>query len=259
MHADLILVKRVNQNVWCCRPSIYSPDAMSDMYFSGDYLLLNPTWDAEQSPWKAKLVQDLLEKHQIVFDKLSEIGCGAGQILVKLAKIYPAKIFVGFDISPQAHELAKVFESENLQFKLCDFINGSDDKQEVVICADVFEHVDDYLGFLRSLSKKSRYTVFHIPLDISMIGVLIPEIILKTRRKVGHLHYFNRATAEATLETCGYKIIDSQITAGCLEFPDQGALGRTLWLIRKVCHYVSPSFAALLLGGFSLLVLAEST
>ena len=232
---------------------------MSDIYLSGNYLLLNPTWDAEQSPWKAKLIQDLLEKHQIKFDKLSEIGCGAGQILVKLAKTYPTKTFIGFDISPQAHELAKVFASENLQFKLCDFIDGSDDKQEVVICADVFEHVDDYLGFLRSLNKRSRYAVFHIPLDISVIGALIPEIILKTRRKVGHLHYFNRATAEATLETCGYKIIDSQITAGCLEFPDQGALGRAIWLIRKVCHYLSPSFAAQVFGGFSLLVLAEST
>ncbi len=231
---------------------------MSDIYLSGNYLLLNPTWDAEQSPWKAKLIQDLLEKHQIKFDKLSEIGCGAGQILVKLAKTYPTKTFIGFDISPQAHELAKVFASENLQFKLCDFIDGSDDKQEVVICADVFEHVDDYLGFLRSLNKRSRYAVFHIPLDISVIGALIPEIILKTRRKVGHLHYFNRATAEATLETCGYKIIDSQITAGCLEFPDQGALGRAIWLIRKVCHYLSPSFAAQVFGGFSLLVLAES-
>jgi hypothetical protein len=118
--------------------------------------------------------------------------------------------------------------------------------------------VDDYLGFLRSLNKRSRYAVFHIPWDISVIGALIPEIILKTRRKVGHLHYFNRATAEATLETCGYKIIDSQITAGCLEFPDQGALGRAIWLIRKVCHYLSPSFAAQVFGGFSLLVLAES-
>ena len=71
---------------------------MSDICLSGNYLLLNPTWDAEQSPWKAKLIQNLLEKHQIKFDKLSEIGCGAGQILVKLARIFSLNFVILFTI-----------------------------------------------------------------------------------------------------------------------------------------------------------------
>ena len=83
------------------------------------------------------------------------------------------------------------------------------------------------------------------------------ETLLKSRRKVGHLHYFNKEIAEATLETCGYKIIDSRITAGCLEFSDLGVLGQTYWLIGKLCSYLSPSITARVFGGFSLLVLAE--
>lgn len=230
---------------------------MSDMYVGGAYLYLNPTWDAEHSRWKAILIRKLLDENLVRFNKITEIGCGAGQILVHLSNMFPSKIFVGFDISPQAHELAKKFESKNVEFKLGDYLKVYEDKQDVIICADVFEHVEDYFSFLKSLAKKSQLFVFHIPLDLSVVSVLIPEIILKSRRKVGHLHYFNKEIAEATLETCGYKIIDSRITAGCLEFPDPGVLGKTYWLIRKLCNYLSPSISARVFGGFSLLVLAE--
>ena len=77
--------------MWCCRPSIYSPDAKSDVYLSYDHLLVNPTSNVEHYPRNVKLIQDLLEKCQIVFDKSSKLDCGAGQKVVKLARIYPAK------------------------------------------------------------------------------------------------------------------------------------------------------------------------
>lgn len=227
------------------------------MYVGGDYLYLNPTWNAEHSRWKAILIRKLLDDNLVRFNKITEIGCGAGQILVHLSRMFPLKRFVGFDISPQAHEIAKKFESKNIQFKLGDYLREHEDKQEVIICADVFEHVEDYLSFLKSLAQKSEFLVFHIPLDLSIVSILIPEILLKSRSKVGHLHYFNKEIAEATLETCGYKIIDSRITAGCLEFPDPGVLGQISWLIRKLCNYLSPSITARVFGGFSLLVLAE--
>ena len=230
---------------------------MSEMYVGGDYLRLNPTWNAEHSVWKANLIRDLLDENLVRFNKITEIGCGAGQILVQLSKMFPSKFFVGFDISPQAHEIAKQFESANVQFKLGDYLKEPERKDEVIICSDVFEHIEDYVGFLRSLSKKSELAVFHIPLDLSLVSILIPEILLKSRRDVGHLHYFSKEIAEATLLTCGYKIIDSRITGGCLEFPDRGIRGRTLWLIRKLCNYVSPSTTARIFGGFSLLVLAD--
>ncbi len=230
---------------------------MSDMYVGGDYLYLNPTWDAEHSLWKAILIRKLLDENFVQFNKITEIGCGAGQILVHLSNMFPLKIFVGFDISPQAHQLAKQSESKNVQFKLGDFLKEHEDKQELIICADVFEHVEDYFSFLKSLAKKSEFVVFHIPLDLSIVSILSPKILLKSRRSVGHLHYFNKEIAEATLLTCGYKIIDSRITAGCLEFPETGILGRTNWLIRKICNYLSPPITARIFGGFSLLVLAR--
>jgi hypothetical protein len=200
---------------------------MSEMYVEGDYLRLNPTWNVEHSAWKARLIRDLLDENLVQFKKIIETGCGAGQILVQLSKIFPSKFFVGYDISRQAYELANDFESKNVKFKLGNYLKESETKDEVIICSDVSEHVEDYFSFLKS------------------------------RRNVGHLHNFNKEIAEATLLTRGYKIIDSRITDGCLEFPDRGMGGRTFWLIRKLCNYMSPSITARVFGGFSFLVLAE--
>jgi len=36
----------------------------------------------------------------------------------------------------------------------------------------LFEHVEDYLGFLRKMKTKATFKVFHIPLDLSVQTVL---------------------------------------------------------------------------------------
>lgn len=68
---------------------------------------------------------------------------------------------------------------------------------------DVFEHVDDYLGFLKLCKNKTKNTIFHIPLDISAQGILRNKLIA-ARKSVSHLHYFMKETAIATLIDSGY-------------------------------------------------------
>ncbi|MFM7493066.1 MAG: methylase, partial [Acidimicrobiaceae bacterium] len=67
-----------------------------------------------------------------------------------------------------------------------------------------------------------------------------------------------KETAEAAIRDCGFDIVDSRITAGCLAFPEPGIKGRAFWIIRKASYSISPKFAAKILGGFSLLILAQS-
>ena len=73
---------------------------------------------------------------------------------------------------------------------------------------DVFEHVEDYFGFLRKLREKAEYKIFHIPLDLSVQTVLRSSPIIKGRKSVGHIHYFTKETALETLKDTGYEIID---------------------------------------------------
>jgi SAM-dependent methyltransferase len=229
-----------------------------NIYENGTYSEINPTWHSEHSLWKAKQIAKSLSKYEIKPTKVAEIGCGAGGIILELSKLLESSVFTGFDISPQAYEISKKLENERVKFVLGDFFSIQNEEYDLMICADVFEHVDDYLGFLRALSKSQKMTIFHIPLDLSVISSLLPGILIRTRNSVGHLHYFNKSTAEATLLDSGFKIIDSRITEGCLEFPEPGVVGRIFWTVRKVTFALSPKLAAQIFGGFSLMVLASS-
>ena len=136
-------------------------------------------------------------------------------------------------------------------------ITNTDEFFDLLLVIDVFEHVDDYLGFLRKLRKYAKYKVFHIPLDMSVQSVFRVSPILNARAKVGHLHYFNKETALMSLEYAGYKIIDSFFTAGAIETYRPGLGRKVLFLPRKLAYYLNKDFAARIFGGFSLMVLAE--
>ena len=178
----------------------------TEIYLDGTYLKNNPSWGIEDSPWKAIQIQKILSKNGIYSKTVCEIGCGAGEILNQLSSKNQNTNFVGFEISPDAFELCKTRISENVKYFNKNLIN-EDAFFDTLLCIDVFEHVEDYIGFLKAIKKKSAYKVFHIPLDISVLNVLRGVLLIK-RKSVGHLHYFTPATAIATLKDCGYEIVD---------------------------------------------------
>jgi hypothetical protein len=81
--------------------------------------------------------------------------------------------------------------------------------------------------------------------------------ILNLRAGVGHIHYFTKETALALLTDCGYKIVDWRYTASRLELPDQARSSRIIAPVRRTLHRFKPDLAVRVLGGYSLLVLAE--
>ena len=85
---------------------------------NGDYLKNNPTWHVEDSPWKAKQILTMLNRHPIHPKSVAEIGCGAGEILNQLYAALPDDVhFTGYDISSDAIRFAKQREKERLEFK----------------------------------------------------------------------------------------------------------------------------------------------
>ena len=188
-----------------------------EVYTSGDYLENNPSWHVEDSPWKAKKILRMLKRHDLYPENVAEVGCGAGEILSQLAASFPSSVdFVGYEISPQAYELAKPREQERLKFKLAD-ITKEDVFFDLLLVIDVFEHIEDYLGFLRALKPRARHFLFHIPLDLSAQTVLRRSSLIGTRDAVGHLHYFTEDTAIATLRDTGYTVEDYFFTARGVE------------------------------------------
>jgi cyclopropane fatty-acyl-phospholipid synthase-like methyltransferase len=227
-------------------------------YRDGTYLHTNPTWHEEDSSWKAGHIVRMLRRHQILPSTIGEIGCGAGEILRCLAAEYgDAVTCVGYEVSPQAYDLAKRKETRNLHFVLEDPLEGRDRAFDVVLVIDVLEHVEDYLGFLRRVRTKGTRTLFHIPLELSVQTVLRASPLSRSRSLVGHLHYFTKETALATLEDAGYEVMDWAYTGGAVDLPSRDWKTGLAKLPRRLLFSLHEDLAARLLGGYSVLVLTR--
>ena len=235
---------------------------MQNIYTSGQYLDSTATWHAEDSDWKAGHILRLLDRNNLSPGTVIDVGCGAGGILRALARApkFTQAHLLGYDISPQAIELAKQSEYPNLSFRCGDALaEGVADPIDLLLAIDVFEHVPDYMGFLEKCRAVSTYQIYHVPLEIHVSAVL-RESVTKGRYSVGHLHYFTPRSALEVLRDTGHDVLDSFFT-------DQAvALFRTHPSVKKALANVprwilsrfSPAIASRILGGYSLMVLTRA-
>jgi SAM-dependent methyltransferase len=228
----------------------------ASMYDDGSYRENNPDWHAIDSRWKAKLIASMLARNSVEFDSCVEVGCGAGQVLAHLAELIPGKAYTGYDVSPDAAALWRSPQPVPVSYHLADF-RATSEAYDLLLLIDVFEHVEDYMGFLRSVSQRARWFVFHIPLEMQ-VSALLRDRQLHSRHQVGHLHYFSRATALATLEDTGYRIVSDEYTHLSQQTHEgRRTLTRIANAVRVGIQWVSTDLAAKLLGGYSLLVLCR--
>ncbi|MGD9635582.1 MAG: class I SAM-dependent methyltransferase [Pirellulales bacterium] len=229
---------------------------MNSMYADGTYLESNPDWHAADSPWKAQQIAAMFRKNGLSPARVCEVGCGAGEIVRTLAQELPETHFVGYEISPQAYEICRDKGAANVEFRFGDYLSSESEAFDVTLAIDVIEHIEDCFSALRTLQKKPGKKVFHIPLEISAQAAA-RNIVYSTRKHFGHLHYFNKDTALETLERTGYTILDWNYTRWAIEYQGRGWKSFALKVPRAALYKVLPDLAPKLLGGFSLLVLAE--
>lgn len=227
------------------------------IYESGEYLDNNPDWHAADAPFKADWIVRLLDRNRIVPHHIVEIGTGSGEILVRLSERFREARFEGYDISSQAHAIADGRSTANLAFHHADYLLADTERPDVLMAIDVFEHVEDYMGFLRAMRSRAAWKVLHIPLDLSVQGLLRGRGVMYSREVVGHLHYFFKDTALATLRDCGYEVVDWFYTHGAESLPDRALRTRLFNFPRRILRMVNEDFAVRLMGGASLMVLAR--
>ncbi len=230
---------------------------MARTYVDGDYLAKNPTYHVEDSAWKAQQILRMLARHELLVRTVVEVGCGAGAILAELQRLMPAgTMFTGYEISPQAAQLAREREQPGLQFVCADILSVEPPVADLLLCIDVIEHVEDCLGFLRRLRQRGEYKIFHIPLEMSVQAVFRSTPLIRAREQVGHIHYFSKETALLSLRDAGYEVVDHLFTSLAVDRPDTTRASFAA-APRALAAAVSQDLAARLLGGFSLLVLAR--
>ena len=223
-------------------------------YLDGSYDKLNPSWDTEDSAWKAELVVGLLARHQIQPKTLAEIGCGAGAVLGNLRRMLSGSILQGWDIAPGAMRFWT--SHTDIHFTCGDFLESQTGKFDVLLLLDVIEHVANPHDFLSRLRPFCDYLALHIPLDLSVASVLRETPLLRARRGVGHIHYFTRNLALELLAECGYEVIEARFSGAHLR-PRRTWGGRLANLTRRVVFAFGREAGVRLLGGDTLLVLAR--
>jgi len=227
------------------------------IYSDGTYLRNNPTWHADDSAWKAAHIARMLERHGMRPPSVVEVGCGSGEVLVQLSRLLAQGTrFTGYDISPNAYTISSGRARRRLDFRLGDYLE-SEERHDLALAVDVFEHVEDCFGFVRKLRARAKHKIYHIPLDLSVQSVLRPGKLLAMRRSAGHIHYFTRDTALALLEDTGHRVIDWFYTSGATELAPGGWKASLMRAPRNALFRASPDAAARWLGGYSILALAE--
>lgn len=229
---------------------------INSIFESGSYAVSNAGWHEEDSEWKAAQIAKTLEDNGVEFSSICEVGCGAGGILEALSITYDDCALDGYEVSPAAFELCRKRETARVHYFLED-LTQKDIHYDCLLCIDVFEHVENYLWFLKSIRQKARYKVFHIPLDLSVSTIFRAKPLKNARDTVGHLHYFTRETALESLKYCGYEIADERYTTPFADLPAKSLAQKLVRPLRKLAYAVSPHWSVRVLGGCSLIVLAK--
>ncbi len=231
----------------------------NDLYVNGEYFKNNPDWDIADAKWKVDVIFNLLKKNNIAPKAVIEVGCGAGENLVELLKRDGSiEKLSGYDISPQALALANKRSSDKINFYNEDLTTKENVTADLVLVIDVVEHVDDYYGFLRKLKSKSKYFVFHIPLDLSCRTVMKPHVMLQQRQSVGHIHYYTKEMVQWALKDTGYEVIDWVYTKPVVDVEPAGSIKRSIKkILRNFSFAMNQDWSVKKWGGYSIMVLAK--
>lgn len=234
------------------------PSTLETIYTSDEYQALQPGWHIEESPWKAKQILRMLEKHRIAPQSIIEVGCGVGEILWNLQKKLGENCkFHGYDIAPIAIEQAKKRENERLHFSIGDIRSEKNAHADLILLMDVLEHIEDRFGFLRDVQRKAEYKIFHVSLTISVQTVLRKKGLRKMREEYGMVNFYTKESLLQNLRDAGYEIVDYFYTCGSTELPSKEFARNLMRYPRKMLFALNQDAAARILGGYRLLILTK--
>lgn len=235
-----------------------SVDKPFETYESGAYLANNPSWDEEDSEWKADQVVKILKKNNLVPKSIVEVGCGAGGVLAALHDVLPEVAYYGFDIAPDASQFWEKHASRQIDFSVGDFLKSKTGNFDALLLLDVIEHIPDPFEFLSAVRGRADWYVFHIPLDLSAVSVARESPLLYVRKKVGHIHYYTKGLALSLLYECGYEVFDWSYTGATFSAPQLNWRTKLARIPRKLLYLLNRDLGVRLLGGDTLIVLARA-
>jgi trans-aconitate methyltransferase len=130
-------------------------------------------------------------------ESVADIGCGEGSNLVFLANEFPHAKFFGFDISKTAIERARA--SVPATFCQLDIQKEAPKRSfDLVVCADVVEHLEDDCGTFAHIFQATRkYALF------STVQGQMREF----EKSIGHVRSYGPGELKKKLEAAGFSLL----------------------------------------------------
>jgi predicted TPR repeat methyltransferase len=231
----------------------------SDIYNNGDYEKQNPSWFSADSPYKARLIAQMIRKNALNPASICEVGCGNGSIIKELSTEFTATQFLGIDISEQAIKYAHSESNERIKFVVADILhyeNWPELSFDLILAIDLIEHLENYFAYLRKINSSGAYTILHIPLDLSVWTLFREKMLIESKDRVGHIHNFTESFIRSVLEDLGLKIIDSEYTLP--NYQPQGTKAKFVFQLRKLLFKMNKRFCSKTIGGLSILILCKN-
>jgi SAM-dependent methyltransferase len=129
-------------------------------------------------PWyEHQLAQEWIPAVDGAHEKLqagasyADVGCGAGQALIKLAQAYPRSSFVGYDSFHRAIEGARRAAEqaglvERVRFELLDVADGLPEQYDLISTFDVVHDAIDPLGLLGAIRRALKPDGTYLMLEL---------------------------------------------------------------------------------------------
>lgn len=197
--------------------------------------------------------------------KILDMGCADGRLGEYLKKNRNATV-IGIDISDKAINKAKKVLNDayclNIEKDNLPFLEKSFD---IIICADVLEHLFDPLETLRKLRsylKENGYFILSIP-NIAEIDIRWHILLGKfDYQEIGildntHIRFFTRKTAKNLIRDANLKLMKIDYIPGLSFFFLRERYIKNFPFLRKIKYYLCRIWPTLLCGRFILIAKKE--
>lgn len=170
-----------------------------------------------------------------VWGDVLEIGCGTGNFTGLLADRAKSVLAVDLDEGFVATAQQRWKDNPRITFRCCDATTeGWEAEFDTIVLLDVLEHIEDDVGFLRTLRRALRRDgrlIVKVPSGEWLYGTM--------DQAIGHYRRYSKKTLESTIRDAGFR--NWGVSPYSFYFNRLGVLG--WWLNGRVLNRVTPPAA----------------
>ena len=191
-----------------------------ELYEGGEYAARHSDWHLADAPDKAR---DLMPGLRAVVKdlgggrlRIADVGAGVGGVLVELTRLAREE-FAGIELDATAFEFApepvKMAREKFPDLRIHQRLLQADDGPfDVVVLADVLEHLENPWELLRLVGRVSKYLLVRQPL-LESLGCFRSNGYANQRETWGHIGFFNVRSFRDMLAATGWAPLKTDLVA----------------------------------------------